>query len=182
MWFPSGQALDWAVILKYSHPCVSPSCGFVSGGLGWKKKPKQNKMESCFSGFAFPSLCSGIKPKCDQTKPQTMSIYKGKSAAHALYWSFVCFLCRTSNSSLCLCMHPYVCLWLNVCVFVSICLGRREGAKMKGEDWSGAVLVLAGWWGGKCQKASLDSREEAVNSSSPGNLLDLNTDMPLIRV
>lgn len=127
-------------------------------------------MESCFSGFAFPSLCSGIKPKCDQTKPQTMSIYKGKSAAHALYWSFVCFLCRTSNSSLCLCMHPYVCLWLNVCVFVSICLGRREGAKMKGEDWSGAVLVLAGWWGGKCQKASLDSREEAVNSSSPGNL------------
>lgn len=69
-----------------------------------------------------------------------------------------------------------------MCVFVSICLGRREGAKMKGEDWSGAVLVLAGWWGGKCQKASLDSREEAVNSSSPGNLLDLNTDMPLIQV
>lgn len=32
MWFPSDQALDRTVILKYSHPCVSPSCGF-SGGL-----------------------------------------------------------------------------------------------------------------------------------------------------
>lgn len=105
-------------------------------------------MEFCFSGFAFPSLCSGIKQKCDQTKPQTMSIYKGKSAAHALYWSFVCFLCRTSNSSLCLCMHVYVCLWLNVCVFVSICLGRREGEKMKGgglEQCSAGVGRAVGW-------------------------------------
>lgn len=72
-------------------------------------------MESCFSGLAFSSLCSGIKQKCDQTKPQTMSIYKGNNAAHALYWSFVCCLCRTSNFSLCLCMHVYVCLWLSVC-------------------------------------------------------------------
>lgn len=55
---------------------------------------------------------------------------------------------------------------------------------MKGADWSSAVLVLAGWWGGRCQKASLDSREEAVNSSSPGSLSDLNTntDVPLILV
>lgn len=55
---------------------------------------------------------------------------------------------------------------------------------MKGAGWSSAVLVLAGWWGGRCQKASLDSREEAVKSSSPGSLSDLNTntDVPLILV
>lgn len=55
---------------------------------------------------------------------------------------------------------------------------------MKGAGWNSAVLVLAGWWGGRCQKASLDSREEAVKSSSPGSLSDLNTntDVPLIPV
>lgn len=54
---------------------------------------------------------------------------------------------------------------------------------MKGAGWNSAVLVLAEWWGGRCQKASLDSKEEAANSFL-GSLSDLNTntDMPLILV
>lgn len=146
MWFPIVTEL-W--ILQHS----------VVSLVDWVKEnppPKKHMMESCFSGLAFSSLCSGIKQKCDQTKPPTMSIYK----AHALYWSFVCCLCRTSKPCLCLCI--FVCDW--VWVLVSVCLNRRERKKMKGAGWSSAVLVLDGWWGGRCQKASSDSKEEAVNS------------------
>lgn len=54
---------------------------------------------------------------------------------------------------------------------------------MKGASRSSAALVLAGWWGGRCQKASLDLKEEAVNSFV-GSLSDLNTntDVPLILI
>lgn len=82
-------------------------------------------------------------------------------------------------------MHVYVCLQLSVCVCVSVFVSAGgSGKRMKGAEWSSAVLVLAGWWGGRCQKASLDSREEAVNSSSLGSLSDLNTnrDVSLILV
>lgn len=68
-------------------------------------------------------------------------------------------------------------------MLVSVCLSRRERKKIKGAGWSSAVLVLAGWWGGRCQKASLDSKEDAVNSflGSLSNL-NTNTDVPLILV
>lgn len=33
-------------------------------------------------------------------------------------------------------------------------------------EWGSAVLVLAQGWGGRCQRTSLDTREEAANSSS----------------
>lgn len=70
-----------------------------------------------------------------------------------------------------------------VCLRAYVSAGRRRGGWDGGMRGS-AVLVLAGWWGGRCQKASLDSREEAVNSSSPGSLSDLNTntDVPLVPV
>ncbi len=104
-------------------------------------------MESCFFGLAFSSLCSGIKQKCDQTKPQTMSIYKGNNAAHALYWSFVCCLCRTSNFCLCLCMHVYVCLWLTVCACERVSqqqgVEKDEGGRL--EHCSAGVGRVVGW-------------------------------------
>lgn len=45
----------------------------VSLALGLKKK---KKMEPCFSGLAFSCLCSGIKQKCNQTKPKQWAYTK----------------------------------------------------------------------------------------------------------
>lgn len=64
------------------------------------------------------------------------------------------------------CMHVYVCLRLTVCAFESICLSGRCKCVCMPAEWSSAVLVLAQGWGGRCQRTSLDTREEAVSSSS----------------
>lgn len=84
------------------------------------------------------------------------------------------------------CVGQVISLCAFVCLFVieCVCLCERmsQQERMEKHEGGSAVLMLAGWWGGRCQKASLDSREEAANSSSLGSLSDLNTNTDVLLI
>lgn len=180
MWFPIVTEL-W-IGLWSLNTCIPAFQHSVVSLVDWVKEnppPKKHMMESCFSGLAFSSLCSGIKQKCDQTKPQTMSIYK----AHALYWSFVCCLCRTSNLCLCLCMHVYICLWLSVGACERMSQQEREEKDEGGrlEQCSAGVGRVVGW---QMPEGFIRLEGRGREQFFFGSLSDLNTntDAPLILV